>query len=79
VIRFMTERPTADDSPELLTLPTAARRAGVGLRQLWRARHRGELSVYLIGGWPRVRWTDVLAWIERQRDGKRPAERSRNG
>ena len=53
--------------PELLTLPAAARRAGVGVRQLRRAAKRGELPIYSVGTWPRVRWRDVLRWIGGQR------------
>lgn len=53
--------------PEFLTLPAAARRSGIGLRQLRRARDHGELDVFEVGGWSRVRWLSVLAWIERQR------------
>ncbi len=53
--------------PELMTLPRAARRAGLGVRQLRRATGLGELSVYQVGSWPRVRWNDVLRWIEAQR------------
>ncbi len=53
--------------PEMLTLPAAARRAGVGVRQLRRAAKRGELQLYSVGAWPRVRWRDVLRWIDRQR------------
>ena len=45
---------------------TASRR-GLSMRQLRRARERGELAIYLIGGWPRVRWVDVVAWIESRR------------
>ncbi len=55
------------DRPELLTLPTAAREAGIGVRQLRRAAAQGKVPVFLIGGWSRVRWRDVLRWIERQR------------
>ena len=51
-------------SVELLTLPTAAKRVGVGLRQLRRARDHGELRTYLVGGWTRVRWQDVLRWLD---------------
>lgn len=57
----------SDQTIDFLTLPTAARRAGVGLRQLRRARDRGELPCYRIGGWDRVRWLDVLAWLHRCR------------
>ena len=54
----------SDQTIDFLTLPSAARRAGVGLRQLRRARDRGELPCYRIGGWDRVRWLDVLAWLQ---------------
>ncbi len=50
-----------------LTVPETARRTKVGERQWRRAIQRGELSVYLVGSWPRVRWTEALAWLECQR------------
>jgi excisionase family DNA binding protein len=52
---------------ELLTFPEAAKAAGIGIRQLYRARARGELAVYQVGSWPRVKWSDVLLWLERCR------------
>jgi excisionase family DNA binding protein len=61
-----TENP---ETLELLTRPQAARHAGVGLRQIRRACASGELPVYQIGGWPRVRWPEVRAWIESRRSG----------
>lgn len=54
-------------SGELCTIPEAARRSGLGLRQLRRAIQSEEVSVYQIGGWPRLRWSDVLAWVESRR------------
>lgn len=57
------------EQPVLMTLPEAARRAGVGLRQIRRARDRGQLTLYQVGGWPRVRWREVLVWIECKRRG----------
>lgn len=66
-------RSETNRSPELLTLPAAASRAGLGLRQIRRARDVGQLPVYRIGGWDRVRWLDVLAWIEsRRREARGP-------
>jgi excisionase family DNA binding protein len=50
---------------ELVTLREAARRTGLGLRQFYRARDQGELTVVEIGGWTRIRWVDVLAWVAR--------------
>ncbi len=49
----------------LVTLARAARRAGLGRRQLLRACAAGELPVFDLGGWPRVRWVDVVVWITR--------------
>jgi hypothetical protein len=51
----------------LVTIPEAARRSGLGLRQFRRAVLNGELPVFDIGDWPRVRWNDVVAWIESNR------------
>lgn len=56
-----------EDAPELLSVPQAARRAGVGVRQLRQAAKRGELPVYQVGAWPRVRWAEVIRWICAQR------------
>ncbi len=61
---------------ELLTLPKAARRAGLSVRQLRRARSLRELEVYQIGEWPRVRWVDVVRWIESKR--VRPTDHARS-
>ena len=55
------------ETSELMTTRTAARRAGVGLRQIRRAISEGRLSAYDVGGWPRVRWREVLEWIESRR------------
>ena len=49
---------------ELVTLPEAARRLGIGVRQLYGARNRGEIRVHRIGAWQRVRWSDVQRWVE---------------
>ena len=54
-------------SAAFVTVPTAARWSGLGLRQLRRAIETGELPVFDIGGWPRVRWRDVEHWCEAQR------------
>ncbi len=58
------DRPTSE---AFITIPEAARRGGFGGRQLRRAIDRGELRVFDIGGWPRVRWSDVVAWVESKR------------
>ena len=55
------------EETEYLTLPEAARRTGIGLRQLLRARDRGLLAVYRVGGWQRTTLADVARWVERQR------------
>ena len=53
-----------DDFP---TCREAARRLGIGLRQIQSAHAAGELPVYQVGGWSRVRWTEALAWVESKR------------
>jgi hypothetical protein len=53
-----------DTDRPLLTLPAAARRSGIGIRQLRRAAERGDLVVLQVGGWPRVAWSDVIQWLE---------------
>jgi excisionase family DNA binding protein len=61
---------------DLVTVPEAQRRTGLGRRQFRRAIESGELPVYDVGGWRRVRWSDVLAWIESTRRARtdHPAE-----
>jgi hypothetical protein len=60
---------------EMLTLPEVRRRTKLGVRQLRRAIDEGALPVFDIGSWPRVRWGDVLRWLERQR---RPVQAAGN-
>ena len=48
----------------LLTVPDAARRLGIGRRQIDRAIEAGLLDVYELGAWPRVSWTEVIVWLE---------------
>ena len=55
------------DFTALVTVPEAARRTGLGLRQFRRAIASGELPLYQIGAWPRLSWPSVLAWIESTR------------
>ncbi len=50
--------------PALLTIPRAAREAGVGVHRLRAAVRCGAIPAYQTGAWVRVRWTDVVAWIE---------------
>jgi len=52
---------------EFVTRPEAARRTGIGLRQIRRACAEGHIPIYQIGAWQRVRWTDVLHWLVGQR------------
>ena len=58
---------SSDEAAELLTLPRAARRVGVGVRQLRRAVRCGDLPIYQVGSWPRVRRSDLSRWISSQR------------
>lgn len=52
---------------EFVTIPKAQRLTGLGRRQFQRAINSGELSVFDVGSWPRVRWSEVLAWVEASR------------
>jgi predicted DNA-binding transcriptional regulator AlpA len=52
---------------QMLTLPAAARRVGVGVRAIYRASRCGELPVYEVDSWPRVRLQDVTRWLESRR------------
>lgn len=49
---------------KLVRVREAARRRGVYVRRLWAAIRSGELPAYQIGGWLRVRLSDVDRWIE---------------
>ena len=55
------------ETPLLLTIPRAAKRLGVGRRQIRRAIVNGEISLVPVGGWNRVRWSEVVDWVERLR------------
>lgn len=60
------------DPERLVSLPFAARRLGVGIGQLRRARDEGAIVVYQVGSWQRCRLGDVLRWLESKRvDGRR--------
>jgi excisionase family DNA binding protein len=67
-------------SDEMVTLGEARRRTGIGRRQFKRAVDEGGLAAFMIGAWPRVRWRDVLAWVERQRRApeRQPDRRERS-
>jgi excisionase family DNA binding protein len=62
---------------ELLTLPAAAKRVGIGVRQVRRAVAEGDLPVYQVGRWPRVRWREVIYWIDSQRASRTPHAKQR--
>jgi len=51
----------------LVTVRQASRLLGIGQRQLRRAIAEDELKVFDIGAWPRLRWSEVLAWVEAKR------------
>ena len=59
---------------EHVTIPAAARRLGIGRRQIDRAVESGALPVYDMGAWPRVRWADVTQWVEAQQRRTDPRE-----
>ena len=50
-----------------VTMPRAARETGIGLRQFRRAVKTGDLPVYDVGGWPRLKWEEIAAWLDRRR------------
>jgi len=49
------------------TVPQAAKRLGIGRRQLERAIEVGDLPVFQVGGWRRIRWSSAIQWIESRR------------
>ncbi len=51
----------------LVTVREAARHHGIYPRHLWRSIRAGSLPAYQIGGWLRVRLSDVDKWIEGMR------------
>jgi len=57
----------SSESRVFVTIPEAQRRTGLGRRQFEKAIRRGDLGVFDIGDWPRVRWRDVLAWLDSTR------------
>jgi len=59
-------RTTGHDS-KLIPVRKAARLRGLSDRRLWLAIREGALPAYQIGGWLRVRLTDVDRWIESMR------------
>jgi hypothetical protein len=59
-------------APLLMTIPTAARRAGIGVRQLRRAVQLNDVKAVMVGSWPRVYWDSVVGWLYGQR--VRPTE-----
>ena len=70
-----------DSTPEfeMVTVPEAARRTGIGRRQFRRAIESGELPIYELG-WPRVRWDEVRTWLDRRRrDGTVARDRPGSG
>jgi hypothetical protein len=53
---------------KLVTLRAAARHLGIGLRPIYVARDRGELTIYQFGTpWCWVRLSEARAWLERHR------------
>jgi excisionase family DNA binding protein len=48
----------------LTTIPQAAQACGIGAHQLRRAVREGKLLAYQVGGWPRVKPSDVDAWLQ---------------
>jgi excisionase family DNA binding protein len=63
--------PVGPPESRLITLPEAARRLGIGVRQLEAAREAGQLPIYRVGAWPRVTMRDVSAWLDQRRERRR--------
>jgi excisionase family DNA binding protein len=61
---------------EFVTVREACRRTGIGQRQFKRAISDGALAVYDVGAWPRLRWSDVMSFIQgtRRAGSDRPAD-----
>ncbi len=55
------------EEPEFTTIPQASKILGIGPRQIRRACREGEIAVFQIGDWPRVRLEDVRRWVGAQR------------
>ena len=55
-----------------VTIPMVAERLGIGDTPIRLAIKRGDLPCYQLGRVARVRWADVLTWVERQRRPRRP-------
>jgi hypothetical protein len=66
-----------DEVAEVLTFRRAAELSGVGVRLLRRAARSGELPLFQVGAWQRVRWRDVLCWLEAQRVPATPHAKQR--
>ena len=58
---------TTGHQSKLIPVREAARLWGLSDRRLWLAIREGALPAYQIGGWLRVRLTDVDCWIESMR------------
>lgn len=52
---------------KLVTVRAAARLHGISRHLIYRAGEVGDLPIYDAGSWPRVRLSDVAAWLERTR------------
>lgn len=74
---MVTREHDRERTPEFVTLRAAARSLGVGERQLRRAVAVGELAVYPIGSWPRLRAVEVHEWAIGKRVRATPHARAR--
>ena len=54
-----------ETNEEYVTIPEAYRRSGIGVTLLRQAVAAGELEAFEVGRWQRLRWRDVVRWIER--------------
>ncbi len=64
---YITQQAVLARTEPLTTVPMAARQMGMNPLLLRQAHERGELHFYVIGSWPRVRMSEVHAWLQQSR------------
>lgn len=65
----MRDASAPNDPNQLTTMPRAAKARRIGVKQLRKAARAGELPIYPIGSWQRVKLDDVDRWLESKRVG----------
>lgn len=75
--RILTDLPASDIDPLAMATPPEVFARLRMRRPIERAMQSGAIPVYDVGGWRRVRWADVLTWLEAQRVRPTPHARAR--